>query len=137
MTKEPVPQLQRQDISLNNNSKVSAQTFASPKQLGDTIRQGNRTDQSASVVKLRMCDTYNRTNIAVTVHECVCVCATCVHSDIKTTKPTITSRKKHFMKNVKECRDVNRQKYQNKVGMLSSHITHTLDPSIVRIVRAL
>ena len=37
--------------------------------------------------------------------------------------------KKHFMKNVKECRDVNRQKkYQNKVGMLSSHITHTLDP---------
>ena len=25
---------------------------------------------------------------------------------------------KHFMKNVKECRDVNRQKYQNKVGML-------------------
>ena len=39
-----------------------------------------------------------------------------------------TSNKKHFMKNVKECRDVNRQKYQNKVGMLSSHITHTLDP---------
>ena len=29
-----------------------------------------------------------------------------------------TSSKKHFMKNVKECRDVNRQKYQNKVGML-------------------
>ena len=40
----------------------------------------------------------------------------------------LISNKKHFMKNVKECRDVNRQKYQNKVGMLSSHITHTLDP---------
>ena len=31
------------------------------------------------------------------------------------------------MKNVKECRDVNRQKYQNKVGMLEEHITHPLD----------
>ena len=38
-----------------------------------------------------------------------------------------TSRKKHFMKNVKECRDVNRLKYQNKVGMLEEHITHPLD----------
>ena len=54
VTKEPVPQLQRQDISLNNNSKVSAQTSAGPKQLGGTIRPGNRTDQSASAVKLRM-----------------------------------------------------------------------------------
>ena len=81
MTKEPVPQLQRQDISLNNNSKVSAQTFASPKQLGDTIRPGNRTDKSASVVKLRMCDTYNRTNITVTVHECVCVLHAQLHED--------------------------------------------------------
>ena len=128
MTKEPVPQLQRQDISLNNNSKVSAQTFASLKQLGDTIRQGNRTDQSASVVKLRMCDTYNRTNIAVTVHECVCVCATCVHSDMKTTKPTITSRKKHFMKNVKECRDVNRQKSIRTRSGCYRHTSHTLHP---------
>ena len=92
MTKESVPQLQRQDISLNNNSKVSAQTFGSPKQLGDTIRPGNRTNQSASAVKLRMCDTYNRMNITVTVHECVCVCATCVHSDMKTTKPTFISQ---------------------------------------------
>ena len=94
MTKEPVPQLQRQDISLNNSSKVSVQTFASPKQLGDTIRPGNRTDQSASVVKLRMYDTYNQTNITVTVHECVCVCVcvTCVHSDMKTTKPTFISQ---------------------------------------------
>ena len=41
---------------------------------------------------------------------------------------SLTSSKKHFMKNINECRDVNRQKYQNKVGMLSSHITHTLDP---------
>ena len=45
-----------------------------------------------------------------------------------TTVLSDTSSKKHFMKNLKECRDVNRQKYQNKVGMLSSHITHTLDP---------
>ena len=42
----------------------------------------------------------------------------------KQEKSIQTSNKKHFMKNVKECRDVNRQKYQNKVGMLSSHITH-------------
>ena len=90
VTKEPVPQLQRQDISLNNNSKGSAQTFASPKQLGDTIRPGNRTDQSASVVKLRMCATYNLTNITVTVHECVCVLHAC--SDIKTSKPTFISQ---------------------------------------------
>ena len=34
----------------------------------------------------------------------------------------------HEKINVNECSDVNRQKYQNKVGMLSSHITHTLDP---------
>ena len=36
----------------------------------------------------------------------------------KQEKSIQTSNKKHFMKNVKECRDVNRQKYQNKVGML-------------------
>ena len=45
----------------------------------------------------------------------------------KQEKSIQTSNKKHFMKNVKECRDVNRQKYQNKVGMLEEHITHTLD----------
>ena len=73
VTKEPVPQLQRQDISLNNSSKVSAENFATPKQLGGIIRPGNRTDQSASAVKLRMCDTYNQTTI--TVHCRMCVCA--------------------------------------------------------------
>ena len=31
-----------------------------------------------------------------------------------------TSNKKHFMKNVKECRDVIVKKYWNKVGTLSS-----------------
>ena len=37
----------------------------------------------------------------------------------KQEKSIQTSNKKHFMKNVKECRDVNRQKsMQNKVGML-------------------
>ena len=52
-----------------------------------------------------------------------------VHSGYKTIMCIYcTSNKKHFMKNVKECRDVNRQKCQNKVGMLSSHIAHTLDP---------
>ena len=46
----------------------------------------------------------------------------------KQEKSIQTSNKKHFMKNVKECRDVNRQKkYQNKVGMLLSHLTHPLD----------
>ena len=96
VTKEPVPQLQGQDITLNNNSKVSAQTFASPKQLGDTIRPGNRTDQSASIVKLRMCDTYNWTNITVHCRMCVCVRYTCVHSDMKTTEPTFISHKQRL-----------------------------------------
>ena len=38
-----------------------------------------------------------------------------------------TSNKKHFMKNVKECRDVIVKKYWNKVGTLVLHITHMLD----------
>ena len=45
----------------------------------------------------------------------------------KQEKSIQTSNKKHFMKNVNECRDVNRQKYQNKVGMLEEHSTHPLD----------
>ena len=44
----------------------------------------------------------------------------------KQEKSIQTSSKKHFMKNVKECRDVNRQKYQNKVGMLYRSTAHTL-----------
>ena len=36
---------------------------------------------------------------------------------------SIQTSNKHFMKNVKECRDVNRQSIRTKVGMLSSHIT--------------
>ena len=55
----------------------------------------------------------------------------------KQEKSIQTSNKKHFMKNVKECRDVNRQKYQKKVGMYR-HTSHTLwTHSTVRIVRAL
>ena len=91
VTKEPIPQLQRQDISLNNNSKVSAQTSAGPKQLGGTIRPGNRTDQSASAVKLRMYIQSDE-HICTLPHVCVYVLYTCVHSDMKTTEPTFISQ---------------------------------------------
>ena len=37
---------------------------------------------------------------------------------IQKQEKSIQTSKKHFMKNGKECTDVNRQKYQNKVGML-------------------
>ena len=52
--------------------------------------------------------------------------------------PINTSNKKHFMKNVKECRDVNRQKsIRTRLGCYR-HTSHTLwTHSIVRIVRAL
>ena len=43
------------------------------------------------------------------------------------TTPTVTSSKKHFMKNVKECRDVNRRKASHTLW------THTT----LRIVRVL
>ena len=45
----------------------------------------------------------------------------------KQEKSIQTSNKKHFMKNVKECRDVIVKKYWNKVGTLVLHITHMLD----------
>ena len=49
-----------------------------------------------------------------------------------------TSNKKHFMKNVKECRDVNRQKNIRTRSGCYRHTSHTLwTHSIVRIVRAL
>ena len=49
-----------------------------------------------------------------------------------------TSNKKHFMKNVKECRDVNRQKSIRTRSGCYRHTSHTLwTHSIVRIVRAL
>ena len=44
----------------------------------------------------------------------------------KQEKSIQTSNKKHFMKNVKEGCEPSK-KYQNKVGMLEEHITHTLD----------
>ena len=54
----------------------------------------------------------------------------------KQEKSIQTTNKKHFMKNVEECRDVNRQKYSNKVGMLSEHSTHPLDLiALLRFVR--
>ena len=49
-----------------------------------------------------------------------------------------TSNKKHFMKNVKECRDVNRQKSIRTRSGCYRHTSHTLwTHSVVRIVRAL
>ena len=45
----------------------------------------------------------------------------------KQEKSIQTSNRKHFMKNVKECRDVIVKKYLNKVGTLVLHITHMLD----------
>ena len=49
-----------------------------------------------------------------------------------------TSNKKHFMKNVKECRDVNRQKSIRTRSGCYRHTSHTLwTHSIVQIVRAL
>ena len=42
----------------------------------------------------------------------------------KQEKSVQTSNKKHFVKNVKECRDVIVKKYWNKVVL---HITHMLD----------
>ena len=41
-----------------------------------------------------------------------------------------TSSKKHFMKNVKECRDVNRQKSIRTRSGCYRHTAHTLDPYI-------
>ena len=49
-----------------------------------------------------------------------------------------TSNKKHFMKNVKECRDVNCQKSIRTRSGCYRHTSHTLwTHSVVRIVRAL
>ena len=42
--------------------------------------------------------------------------------------PIHTSSKKHFMKNVKECRDVNRQKSIRTRSGCFRHTSHTLDP---------
>ena len=84
-------------------------------------RKGGKSDDLLSAVYNKHVEIVNKVN---SVYTCIIL--------------YYTSSKKHFMKNVKECRDVNRTKSIRTRSGCYRHTSHTLwTHSIVRIVRAL